>query len=220
MSRDDDGGATHRLIGRAALVARVRRLLDARRSVLLFGRTGVGKTAIVAAVSRPGLVVADPFERVSRPVAARLRRVMEAGGIVLAAGRSARAADLGAVRRLLWRMEAVRVEPLGARDISTLLRAALKVGGVPRTAVPQSWLSDAVRVVEGVPGRAVVMTHVVAMRWRAGRGLIPPRLALVVAWQDWLADEDHAFIRTDASLSDGGPGATSRVDPMQRRFGQ
>jgi hypothetical protein len=220
VSHDDDGGATRGLIGRTALVARVNSLLDARRSVLLFGPPGVGKSAIVAAVSRPGLVVADPFERVSRPVAARLRRVMEAGGIVLAAGRSARAADLGAVRRLLWRMEAVRLEPLGARDISSLLRAALKVGGVPRTAVPQSWLSDAVKVVEGVPGRAMAVASVVAPRWRAGRGLLPPRLALVMAWQDGLADEGHAFIRTDASLSDRGPGATSRADPMRRRFGQ
>ncbi|MCX6538359.1 MAG: hypothetical protein NT151_05420 [Acidobacteria bacterium] len=205
MNHPYDRVAAITLIGRAALVARVRSLLDARRSVLLFGPTGVGKTAIVAAVSRQGLVVADPFERVSRPVAARLRRVMEAGGIVLAAGRSARAADLGAVRRLLWRMEAVRVEPLGARDISTLLRAALKVGGVSRTAIPQSWLSDAVKVVEGVPGRAVAVANAVAMRWRAGRGLLPPRLALVVAWQDGLADAGRASSTRSLSSHTGAP---------------
>ena len=192
MSRDDDGGSTHRLIGRAALVARVDRLLDARRSVLLFGPPGIGKSAIVAAVSRPGLVVADPFESVSRQLAARLRRVMGADGIVLAAGRSEQASDLGAVRRVLWRMEAVRIEPLNARDIRTLLRAELTRGGVARTAVLNSWLSDAVKVVDGVPGRALAVARAAAMRWRAGRSLLPPRLALVVSWQDGLAGADHA----------------------------
>ncbi|MCX6543457.1 MAG: HAD-IA family hydrolase [Acidobacteria bacterium] len=212
MSRDDNGGATHGLIGRKALVAGVNNLLDARRSVLLFGPPGIGKSAIVAAVSRQGLVVADPFDRVSRPLAARLRRVMEADGIVLAAGRSAKAADLGAVRRVLWRMEAVRVEPLAARDISTLLRISLKAGGVPRAAVSQSWLSDAVKATQGVPGRAVAVAHAVAARWRDDRGLLPPRLALVVSWQDGLAGAGHVLTKTVASP----PGGRHDATPMSR----
>jgi hypothetical protein len=89
-------------------------------------------------------------------------------------------------------MESVRVEPLTDRDIRTLLHAALTLGGVPHTAVPKSWLSDAVKVVEGLPGRAVAVAHAAAMRWRADCGLLPPRLALVVSWQDGLAGADHA----------------------------
>ena len=191
MSRDALGRGIHCLIGRTALIARVNRLLDVRRSVLLFGPPGVGKSAIVTSVSRPGLVVADPFERVSRQLAARLRRVMEADGIVLAAGRSEHASDLGAVRRVLWRMESVRIEPLCARDIRTLLRTELTQRGVVPSEVPNSWLSDAVRVVDGVPGRALAVARAAALRWRVGRSLLPPRLALVVAWQDGLSEANQ-----------------------------
>jgi replication-associated recombination protein RarA len=195
VSRDDDGRGTDRLIGRAAIIARVSDLLDARRNVLLFGPPGIGKSAIVKSVARPDLVVVDPFERVSRQLAARLRRVMEADRIVLAVGRSAQASDLGAVRRVLWRMEAVRIEPLNARDIRTLLRVELTRGGVAGTAVLNSWLSAAVKVVDGVPGRAVAVAHAAAMRWRVDRALLPPRLALVVAWQDGLSDADHVRLQ-------------------------
>jgi len=188
MSPYDKGGAPH-LVGRAALVAQVRGLLDARRSVLLFGPPGIGKSAIVAAVFRPGLAVVDPFEHVSSAVAAKLRRVMEADGIVLAAGRSARAAELGAVRRVLWRMVAVRVGPLSGRDIRALLCEALDADGVPRAAIARSWLSEAALVAEGVPGRAVAVARAVARRWRAGRSVLPPRLALVVERQDGLSQK-------------------------------
>lgn len=205
MSRHHDSRAAYDLIGRGALAARVSRLLDARRSVLLFGPPGVGKSAIVTAVSRPGLVVADPFEHVSSAAAARLRRVIERGGVVLAAARSRHAADLGAVRRLLWRMEAVRVLPLGARTVRTLVRGALTAGGVPPPAVPQAWLSDAVRVADGIPGRAVALASAAAKRWRAGGGLLPPRLALVVAWQDGLADVGRVFKGSGVSSREGSP---------------
>ena len=187
-ARDPDGGGhPSTLIGRAALVIRVNRLLDARRSVLLFGPPGIGKSAIVAAVARREFTVADPFEHVSRQCAAALRRVIEAGGIVLAAARSARRTDIGAVGRVLWRMEAVRVEPLGPRNIRTLLSAALDAGGVPCRTITPAWLSEAAQVADGIPGRAVAMASAVGVQWRAGQGVLPPRLALVVAWQDGLS---------------------------------
>ena len=186
MSPFDMGGAPH-LIGRAALVAQVRGLLDARRSVLLFGPPGIGKSAIVAAVVRPGLVVIDPFEHVSGAVAATLRRAIEADGIVLAAGRSARAAELGAVRRVLWRMEAVRVGQLSSREIRAILCEALGAEDVPRAAIAPAWLSEAAVVAEGIPGRALAVARAVATRWRADRLVLSPRLALVVERQDGLS---------------------------------
>jgi ABC-type branched-subunit amino acid transport system ATPase component len=83
------------LLGRRALLGSVRQLLVDGKSVLLVGPAGIGKTALIRCLTPNGVMVIDPFERVSAHRAARVRRGMERGTLVVGAARTPKGVDLG-----------------------------------------------------------------------------------------------------------------------------
>ena len=175
-----------RLIGRTATLHEVEEYLAARRNVMLVGPAGSGKTAIIRDVHREGLLVVDPFAAITTPRAAALRRVLDRGALVIGATRSLDRCDMGHVGRVRWRFDRVYLRPLPPRDIRRILRHALAAYGAGELAPDAHWMSEAISAAGGLPGRAVALASVVAARWRERRTLVPPRFALVIAWQDSL----------------------------------
>ena len=177
--------APSRLIGRAAVLQEVKEHLAARRSVLLVGPAGSGKTAIIKEI-RPaeGVLVVDPFARITTPRAAALRRALDRGATVLGAARSVNPSEMGHVGRVSWRLNRVYLRPLPPRDIRRILRGTLAAQVGPELPLARQWISEAVDTAEGLPGRAVALASVVAARWRKCGTLLLPRFALAIAWQD------------------------------------
>jgi hypothetical protein len=175
---------TGRLIGRRVLVRDVVALLAAGRSVLLVGPAGVGKTALIETIEWPHDFVVDPFERITRAAAARIRRGMNRGNAYLAAARSPARSELGCVGRIAWRMTLAYVRPLPSRAVRTILTDALFASGVPPTAFDAGWLRAAVRASSGLPGRALALSLVVGERWRHDGYLLPVQSALVRSLTD------------------------------------
>lgn len=159
--------------------------LSAGRSVLLVGPAGCGKTAVIGRVRREGVLVVDPFARLTRPRAAALRRALDCGAVVLGATRSFDHKEMGHVGRIAWRFQRVYLRPLDSHDIRHLVQATLDEGAAD-LAPGEPWMAEATEVVAGLPGRAVSLATVTAARWRQQRTLLPPRMALVIAWQDGL----------------------------------
>jgi len=172
------------VIGREEVVREVTGLLAQGRSVLLVGPPDCGKTALVEAVTRPGVLVVDPMERVSRPRAAALRRALDRGMVCLAAARTLERAELGCVGRVLWRLTVVRVRPLGPAAMRAIIEGELRRGGVPPEAIVSRWIRKAVRVAAGRPGWGVGLAERAAARWRESRTIPPPGLALVEVLQE------------------------------------
>lgn len=182
------------LVGRRDVVRRVRDLLARDQSVLLAGPAGVGKSAIIGALEWPASLVVDPFERVSRQKAAAIRRGMDRGCVYLAAARSLDRAAAGCVGRIAWRMTTVRVPPLPARAVRTLILRAVVASGVTRSAVEEAWLTAAVRAARGIPGRALGLAESTAAHWRQTGRLLSPALGIT---------------RALAASVGGGPGPAS-----------
>ena len=176
--------AALRLIGRETVVHEAEAYLAARRSVLLVGPAGSGKTAVIGQIQREGLLVVDPFARITTPRAAALRRALDRGAIILGAARSLDRKEMGHVGRIAWRFDRVYLRPLPPRDILRIVRATLDGEGATDLAPDRQWRSEAIDVAAGLPGRAVALASVAALRWRQRGALVPPRFALVIAGQD------------------------------------
>jgi hypothetical protein len=172
---------TSRLVGRASVLRNVEASLATRRSVLLVGPAGSGKTAIINEVRREGLVVVDPFASITSLRAAALRRALDHGAVVVGAARSLDPRAMGHVGRISWRFERIYLRPLRPRDIRRIIGQVLEAELAGRLTAERRWMSEAA---DGLPGRAVALASVVAARWRARGTLLPPRLALVCARQD------------------------------------
>jgi hypothetical protein len=175
------------LIGREKVVHEAEAYLSARRSVLLVGPAGSGKTAVITQIQREGLLVVDPFAHITSPRASALRRALDRGAVVVGAARSLDRKETGHVGRIAWRFDRVYLRPLLPRDIRRIVRGTLDAEGAPDLAPDRHWMSEAIEVAAGLPGRAVSLASVAAARWRQRGALVPPRFALVVAWQDGLA---------------------------------
>jgi hypothetical protein len=182
-----DAGSAARvaLVGRGPVLAEVDAHLADGRSVLLVGPSGSGKSAVIDAVGRPGLIVVDPFARITTPRACAIRRALDRGRLVAGAATSVERREMGHVGRIFWRLEIVYVRPLPSHQIRSVFTRLLLAGDA---AVPisRTWLAEAVEVANGLPGRAVSLASVVIARWRERRQILPPRFALAVAWQDAL----------------------------------
>lgn len=117
------------LLGRDMVMRQVAESLAAGRSVLLYGPESIGKSAIVGALARNGIVVVDPFEHVTRQQASRMRRALDHGVVHLGATRAASRRALGAVGRILWRFSMIRVrelpDPVVARIVARELHRAI-----------------------------------------------------------------------------------------------
>jgi hypothetical protein len=185
-----------RLIGRATEFDEVEAYLAAHRNVLLIGPAGSGKTAIIRDVYREALLVVDPFAGITTPRAAALRRVLDRGALVIGAARSLERRDMGHVGRVRWRFDRVYLRPLPHRDIRRIIHDTLAAHGAGDLDPDPHWMSEAVSAAAGLPGRAVDLASVVAARWRERRTLVPPRFALVIAWQDNLPQPGHATTST------------------------
>jgi hypothetical protein len=169
------------LIGRRALIDLASREVARGTSLLLVGPAGVGKTALAAAITRGASVeIVDPFERVSRARAVRLRQHLDRGVTVVGATTSLERRVLGAVGRILWRFQIVRVPPLPPGAMRRLILRDLDGHGI-RGAVEASWLRDLVRVSAGLPGRGHTLAAAAAEYWRQAGQWPTPAWALVEA---------------------------------------
>jgi hypothetical protein len=172
------------LPGQEPLIRQITDLLKAGRSVLLFGPEGIGKSAIIAAVARDGLIVVDPLEHVSPQRAFRMRRALDHGVVHVAASRVARGRELGSVGRIMWRFSTVRVREL--RD-SIIRRIVIsEVGATDRAGVePDSgWIREMIALAKGRPGFATAMGRFAA-EWRRQHGYLPmPALAFAATRAD------------------------------------
>ena len=193
------------LFGRDALVRQVAGNLAAGRSVLLFGPEGIGKSAIVAAV-RGNHVVIDPFERISRQAASRMRRALDRGIVHLAAARAENRRTLGAVGRILWRFSMLRVRELPDPMLRRIVRNELR-RSVTEREDRGAWVQDLVALARGRPGFAVAMARF-AVEWQRRHGYLPmPGLAFAAMRED-------AAIRSLRSASRSG---IVRLDTHGRR---
>ena len=174
------------LVGREKVVDEAEAYLSARRSVLLIGPAGSGKTAVIGQIQREGVLVVDPFARITTPRAAALRRALDRGAVVVGAARSLDRKEAGHVGRIAWRFDRVYLRPLPPHDIRRIVRATLDGAGAADLAPGRHWMSEAIDVAAGLPGRAVALASAAAARWLQRGVLVPPRFAFVIAWQDGL----------------------------------
>ncbi len=170
-----------RLLSRDRLIEEVRAALVAGRSVLLVGPAGVGKTAVLRAVCESTRVeVVDPFEHLSRLEAALVRRHLDSDGVYVGAARSLERRTLGAVGRILWRFDIVRVRPLSGPEIGRILRDAL-ARARPGMALDDGWVRELERLSKGLPGRAVGLASAALAYWDRRRELPTPAWTLTEA---------------------------------------
>lgn len=174
---------SNELLGRDTLLREVADALAAGRSVLLWGPEGVGKSAIIAALAGDRTVVVDPFERISRQRAARIRRALDRGVVHLAAARTMNKPVLGAVACILWRFSAVRVRELPSRVIGRIVAREIRRQDA-HVAVERRWLREVVALSSGRPGFAMAMARF-AVDWHRRRGCLPmPALAFMATRED------------------------------------
>jgi len=184
------------LIGRDDLLRQVGDLLAGGGSVLLYGPEGIGKSAVVAAVARPGIHVLDPFEHVRGQAAHDIRRVLDFDGVYLAAARTAQRRALGAVGRILWRFSLVRVRELPDATLKRLVAREIGAGRSIELPDPK-WVNAVVALSKGRPGFAVEMARFAA-DWYRRRGYWP------------MVDLAFAATREDATIR------TLAVDRLHR----
>jgi hypothetical protein len=184
------------LFGRDDVIRELRRLMAAHRSVLLVGPSAVGKSALVrAAVEGEGesADVIDPFEAISSRRAAEIRRRMDKGASVLAASRTLERRSLGAVGRILWRFDVVRVRPLSTTEMTQLIVA--RFGAAARSARGlDAWARDVSRASRGLPGWGRAFGDAGLSYWRR-RGQLPTR--------EWTVVEGLAALSATASAACG-----------------
>jgi hypothetical protein len=173
--------ASMRLAGRDHLVAEIGALLDRGHHILVYGPAGVGKSALLEAVTPSGALVLDPFEHVTPHAAATIRLVMDRGRQCLAAARSLDRQLLGAVRRIAWRFTTVRVPPLSDRWMRHVVTDACARAHLPTDATAGPWTGSVVRQSHGRPGLALAIVREAA-GIRAIRGALPsPATAAIEA---------------------------------------
>lgn len=172
------------MLGRDALIRQVVEDLTAGRSVLLYGPQGIGKSAIVSVVSLNGVVVIDPFERITRQQASGIRRALDRGTVYLGAARAATRHDLGAVGRILWRFSLVRVRELSDGVLRHLVAHELGVSEASDLGRDRGWVSATVTLAKGRPGFATAITRF-AVEWRSRHGYLPaPAFAFAAIGED------------------------------------
>jgi hypothetical protein len=158
------------LVGREKLIATWRPAIVAGTSLLLVGPPGAGKSALIRAITSGMCVdVVDPFEHVSRARAARLRRALDRGHVVLGATRDLDRRHLGAVGRILWRFRILRVPPLPLPAMRALIRSDLARRGVD-VDVDAAWLAALARRAAGLPGRGRLLASAAAGYWHRCHG--------------------------------------------------
>lgn len=172
------------LLGRDAIVRQVIRELDAGRSVLLFGPEAIGKSAIITATARDGVLVVDPFERITSQQAYRMRRALDRGAVYLGAARVACGRELGAVGRILWRFSVVRVRESPHAVLAQIVLGELRRRGGPARDPDRTWVREIVALARGRPGFAVAMARFAA-DWRRAHGyLAAPAFAFAAVRED------------------------------------
>jgi energy-coupling factor transporter ATP-binding protein EcfA2 len=164
------------LVGRAGLLSAVRTALAAGRSVLLVGPEGAGKTAIARAAACAGTTVVDPWRSLSSMGAARVRRLLDAGGAMLGAARTLDRRELGRVGHVLWRFQVVCVRPLAHRDVVRLLDQRLTAGVPAPPTVSRAWIHAAAMLARGLPGRAIAISEGAVEDWHTHGVLRAPAL--------------------------------------------
>jgi hypothetical protein len=184
------------VIGRDELLRDVRAHLAHGRSVLLVGPPGVGKTAIVDRAATSDLLVIDPFEHVGSVAAARIRRAMDCGHIVLAAARTRDRHAIGAVGRILWRLTMVRVRPLTAHETCLIVEARVREARLVDHPPTDAWLHEAAIEAGGLPGHAHQLADAAIARYQRTGRWCAPGFALAMAhaeiWQRMRALESGA----------------------------
>lgn len=170
------------LPGQEAVIHQVKDLLEAGRSVLLFGPEAIGKSAIIRAVAHEGIVVIDPLEHVGSQRASHIRRALDHGVVHLAASRVSRGRQLGSVGRIMWRFSTVRVRELSD---AVIRRIVTDVVSSPKEAsIESSWIHEIAALARGRPGFATAMGRF-AIEWRRQHGYLPmPALAFAASRED------------------------------------
>jgi hypothetical protein len=156
-------------------------LLSAGQNVLLCGPSGVGKTALIAALERRDIIVIDPFEHVHSRLAARIRRTIYRGAVHLGATTSLDRAHLGAVRRIAFWFTVVRVPPISALWMRRLILRQCRDAQIPDTTATPSWRRAVLRLARGRPGMAMAMVDEAAAVYRRKGALSSPDAAYIEA---------------------------------------
>ena len=160
------------LLGRDDLLARLNELVHDEQHVLLWGPRGIGKTALIAALSPHAATIIDPFEHMHSRQAARVLRAMDRGTQFLAASRSLDRAQLGAVRRFAWRFTTVRVPVLSRLSMRRVVRRECERTRLPVSLVTEAWVRAALRLAKGCPGAAIALVRAASDRY-ASTGRLP-----------------------------------------------
>lgn len=171
------------LLGRAVLVRQVADTLAAGRSVLLYGPEGIGKSAIISAVTAGDVVVADPFEHITRRQACQMRRALDRGVVHLGATRAGSKRGLGAVGRILWRFSGIRVRELPDPVLGRIVMRELRQSEADIDP-ERPWLREIVAFARGRPGFATAMARFAVDWHRRHRYLPMPALAFAATRED------------------------------------
>jgi energy-coupling factor transporter ATP-binding protein EcfA2 len=159
-------GAAWSLVARDALVDDVGARLTRGTNVLLVGPRGVGKSAIVDVLSAALPVERiDPFECISRARAARLRVHLDHGATIVAAAETLDRRQLGAVGRILWRFQVVRVPPLPRAAMTLVIRHALPAD-VTELAGADAWIAALASYANGLPATGLAFAASGLSYWR------------------------------------------------------
>jgi hypothetical protein len=165
-------GAASPLVARDTLVDDVGARLTRGTNVLLVGPRGVGKSAIIdvlpAALPVERL---DPFERISRAHASRLRVHLDHGATIVAAAETLDRRRLGTVGRILWRFQVVRVPPLPRAAMTLVIRRALPAA-IAEMAGADAWIAALASHANGLPGTGLAFAASGLSYWRR-LGVLP-----------------------------------------------
>jgi hypothetical protein len=165
--------ADDELVGRTQLTRAVADLLAQQRNVLLFGPSGIGKTALIRALAAHEVMVVDPFERVSAHGAART--------LWIGAAQTLDRRRLGRVGRVAWRFTTIRVPPLSDMWMRRLITRACSTAGIPIDLVTAEWLRAVLNIAQGRPGPGLAIVEQTCNVYVRDRRLPPPVTAYLEA---------------------------------------